>query len=305
MASSAPTDVHRLAREGMPSSSLSLVDLLADAAVPVTRVPHNLDDPAILTRSVLSSCSRLGPQSGNPALLRLALEENPNLVSSIDSDSRTPLQNALSALPPSVGCVEACLDAFNQVQGGELGGKVRKKVLENGDGVGNSAVLQAATSGNLEILTLLLGAGADVHAVNNKGVTALHYAASKGHVNIGRLLISKGADINARDRANQLPLHRAATTGSIPFVHLILASKSPTKPEKPRLNLQDRAGNTPLHLAIESGHAELAVVLIEGGADRDRGDQDGVRAEEIEGVGGQEAKKVREYIVQRCGPLSS
>lgn len=38
---------------------------------------------------------------------------------------------------------------------------------------------------------------------------------------------------------------------------------------------QDRAGNTPLHLAIESGHAELAVVLIEGGADRERGDSEG------------------------------
>jgi 26S proteasome non-ATPase regulatory subunit 10 len=38
---------------------------------------------------------------------------------------------------------------------------------------------------------------------------------------------------------------------------------------------QDRAGNTPLHLAVESGHAECAVALIEGGADRDRGDQEG------------------------------
>ncbi|GAA5899461.1 hypothetical protein JCM6882_009123 [Rhodosporidiobolus microsporus] len=244
-------------------------------------------------------------REGNAALLRMALEEKAELVASIDSDSRTPLQNSLSALPPSVGCVEACIDAFNHIEDGGFGEKKRVKVLENGDGVGNTALMQAATSGNLEIVSLLLGAGADVHAVNNKGVTALHYAASKGHVSIGRLLISKGADINGRDRANQLPLHRAATTGSIPFVHLILQSKSPNKPEKPRLNLLDRAGNTPLHLAVESGHAELAVVLIEGGADRERGDADGVRPEEIEGVGGTEAKKVREYIVSRCGPLDS
>ncbi|BGP39986.1 putative ankyrin-repeat protein [Rhodotorula kratochvilovae] len=244
-------------------------------------------------------------QDGNAALLRMALEDNPDLVASIDSDSRTPLQNALSALPPSVACVEACLDAFNNLADGGFGEKARTKVLENGDGVGNTALMAAATTGNLEIVKLLVGAGADVTATNEKGATALHYAASKGHVSVGRLLISKGADINARDRASQLPLHRAATTGSLPFIHLILASKSPTKPEKPRLNLSDRAGNTPLHLAVESGHAEAAVALIEGGADRDKGDADGVRAEEIEGVGGTEAKKVREYIAQRCGPLST
>ncbi|GAA5851295.1 hypothetical protein JCM8547_004198 [Rhodosporidiobolus lusitaniae] len=242
-------------------------------------------------------------REGNAALLRMVLEDHPDLVTRTDADSRTPLQCAISALPPSVASVEACLDAFNSLPEGGFGEKQRVKTLENGDGVGNTVLMSAATSGNLEIVTLLLGAGADVHATNSKGATALHYAASKGHVNIGRLLITKGADVNARDKANQLPLHRAATTGSVAFVHLILQSKSPNKPEKPRLNLQDRAGNTPLHLAIESGHAELAVVLIEGGADRERGDADGVRPEEIEGVGGQEAKKVRQYIVQRCGPL--
>ncbi|BGP24585.1 putative ankyrin-repeat protein [Rhodotorula toruloides] len=233
----------------------------------------------------------------------MALEDNADLVASVDSDSRTPLQNSLSAIPPSVACVEACLDAFNNLSDGGFGEKRRTKVLENQDEMGNTALISAAAIGNLEILTLLIGAGADVKAVNNKGQTALHYAASKGHVNIGRLLVSKGADINARDRANQLPLHRAASTGSVPFIHLILASKSPNKPEKPRLNLLDRAGNTPLHLAVESGHAEAAVTLIEGGADRDRGDADGTRPEEIEGVGGKEAERVREYIGQRCGPL--
>ncbi|GAA5942285.1 uncharacterized protein JCM15063_002961 [Sporobolomyces koalae] len=242
-------------------------------------------------------------REGNASLLRMALTENPTLVLALDSDSRTPLQACLSALPPNPQCVEACLEAFNNVPDGGFGEPNRTKCLENGDGIGNTALISAATTGIFEIVAALIGAGAQVSAQNSKGATALHYAASKGHVNVGRLLISKGADINARDKANQLALHRAASTGSLPFIHLILGSLAPTKPEKPRLNLLDRAGNTPLHLAVESGHAECAVALIEGGADRDRTDSEGTRAEEIEGVGGTEAKKVRAYIVSKVGPL--
>lgn len=99
--------------------------------------------------------------------------------------------------------------------------------------------------------------------------------------------------------------HRAATTGALPFVNLILASTSPTKPSAPRLNMQDRAGNTPLHLAIESGFAEVAVALIEAGADRDRTDLEQKRPEEIDGVLGQEAKKVRDYSTSSLSAVRS
>lgn len=60
-------------------------------------------------------------------------------------------------------------------------------------------------------------------------------------------------------------------------------------------------GNTPLHLAMESGHGDAAVVLIEAGADRERSNSEGQVAEEIEGVGGQEQNKVREYVASKVG----
>lgn len=88
-------------------------------------------------------------------------------------------------------------------------------------------------------------------------------------------------------------------------MNLILASTSPTKPSAPRLNMQDRAGNTPLHLAIESGFAEVAVALIEAGADRDRTDLEQKRPEEIDGVLGQEAKKVRDYSTSSLSAVRS
>jgi 26S proteasome non-ATPase regulatory subunit 10 len=73
---------------------------------------------------------------------------------------------------------------------------------------------------------------------------------------------------------------------------------------------------------MESGHAEAAVLLIEAGADRHRVqsflfalakvallihprirqlNQDGEAPEEVEGVGGPEQKRAREYVISRVG----
>ncbi|CAE7211543.1 unnamed protein product, partial [Rhizoctonia solani] len=145
-----------------------------------------------------------------------------------------------------------------------------------------------------------LGAGADVNITNDKGLTPLHYAASKGRVDVGKLLIARGADINAKDRANQHPLHRAASAGHDAFLTILL--NPPEGRPKTRLNTGDRLGNTPLHLAFDSAHAAAAVVLIEAGADRSRMNADGQTPEEMDGVGGQEQKRAREYVIQRCGP---
>ncbi|KAF9270801.1 ankyrin, partial [Marasmius fiardii PR-910] len=129
-----------------------------------------------------------------------------------------------------------------------------------------------------------------------------HYAASKSRISIGKLLISRAADINAKDKANQTPLHRAATTGSVGFIRLLLeGAPSAQPPVKTRLNTQDRVGNTPLHLAMESAHAEAAVVLIEAGADRGRLNQDGEAPEDVEGVGGIEQRRARQFVTDNCG----
>jgi len=226
-------------------------------------------------------------REGQARLLTQALSDNPAVINEKDADERTPLANA--AASGSYETVQAVLQHNPDV--------------EARDTLGWTPLIIATSAGNLDAVTELVGAGADVTASNDREQTALHYAASKGKMEIGQLLISKGADINARDKANQLPLHRAATTGAIPFIRLILASESTGSFKKPRLNLQDRAGNTPLHLAVESGHAEAAVVLIEAGADRQRTNSDGERPEEILGVGGQESKRVLQYIQSKCGKL--
>ncbi|KAJ7082852.1 ankyrin repeat-containing domain protein [Mycena belliarum] len=154
-------------------------------------------------------------------------------------------------------------------------------------------------AGHDEIVQELVGAGADVNRKNSKGISPLHYAASKSRIEIGKLLISRGADINAKDKANQVPLHRAATTGSLGFIRLLLESS--VLPNKTRLNNADRIGNTPLHLAMDSAHAEAAVALINAGADRSKLNLDGEAPEDVEGVGGSEQRRAKQYVIELCG----
>ncbi|EJF64724.1 ankyrin, partial [Dichomitus squalens LYAD-421 SS1] len=216
-------------------------------------------------------------------LVRSLVSQDPVLVNAIDDDGRTPLHWAASS--GSVDIVRFLIDQKADVNRGDSGGWTP---------------LHIASSGGFDdVVRELLGAGAEVNRTNDKGITPLHYAASKSRIEIGKLLIARGADINARDKANQTPLHRAATTGSTGFINLLL--NPPEGSPKTRLNTADRVGNTPLHLAMESAHAEAACLLIEAGADRERENLDGEMPEDLEGVGGQEQRRAKAYVIERCG----
>lgn len=107
----------------------------------------------------------------------MTLEQNPELVRSLDSDQRTPIQNAISCTPPSLASVQACLDSLDALMMTDDNvPQARVKVLENRDETGNTALISAATTGNLELVSALIGAGGDVTAANNRGVTALYVA---------------------------------------------------------------------------------------------------------------------------------
>lgn len=235
---------------------------------------------------------------GQAQLVAAALAEDPNRVNALDSDGRTPLHNSSSS--GSLSVVRVLLDQTEP-----------KCDIEIPDSMGWTALIIAASAGITEVVSELIHAGANINAANHKGQTALHYAASKGRLEIGRLLIQYGADVNAKDRANQLPLHRAASSGATPFVKLLLESRnqnggSGTHSDRPRakLNVVDNAGHTPLHLAFESGHAETACVLIEAGADRERLDADGRRADQLTDVlGDVTSRRILQYVESRCGKV--
>ena len=122
--------------------------------------------------------------------------------------------------------------------------------------VGDTALHLAAAGYRTEIVGLLLGAGADPNAANNRRKSGpLHYAAD-GYITgpawdekrqlktIGRLLAA-GAAIDAQDNNGATPLHRAVRTRCAAAVRLLLESGAdPTLKNKP--------GSTPFHLAVQN-----------------------------------------------------
>jgi ankyrin repeat protein len=81
----------------------------------------------------------------------------------------------------------------------------------------------ASLAGNGEIVNYLLQRGANINARNASGMTSLHAAAYAGHSDIVSLLVAKGADINdASNRFVVTPLHLASEENNTGTVQTLL-----------------------------------------------------------------------------------
>ena len=122
--------------------------------------------------------------------------------------------------------------------------------------VGDTALHLAAAGHRVEIVALLLRAGADPNAAtNHRRSTALHYAADgfiahpgwdpERQVKTIACLLDEGANIRAQDKNGATPLHRAVRTRCAAAVrYLLRAGSDPTAQNKP--------GSTSFHLAVQN-----------------------------------------------------
>ncbi len=122
--------------------------------------------------------------------------------------------------------------------------------------VNDTALHLAAAGYRLEIVKLLLAAGADPNAAKNmRKSMPLHYAAdgcltcpawnAKRQVETIRLLLRGGADIHQQDMNGATALHRAVRTRCAAAVQCLLqAGADPMMKNKP--------GSTPFHLAVQN-----------------------------------------------------
>ena len=111
-------------------------------------------------------------------------------------------------------------------------GVVVAVVLAIGQGsqAANESLWEAARAGDTARITAALGQGADVNAKSRYNVTPLIFAAGSGRLEAVKLLVSRGADVNAQDSFYNA---RAAD------------------------------------MAVVNGHSDVAIFLVQAGADAD------------------------------------
>jgi len=121
-------------------------------------------------------------------------------------------------------------------------------------------LVDAAATGDLEILQNLLATGIDADSRSGDESVALHWAAHLDSLEMTNLLLSAGADANLTNDLGVPPLWLAAENGSVAMASLLLnAGADP--------DIQLPSGETSLMMAARNGNAALVQLLLEHGAD--------------------------------------
>ena len=127
---------------------------------------------------------------------------------------------------------------------------------------GDAPLHFAVAQGHIDVVRLLVDAGANANLASSNGQTSLHIAAQKGNVDAVHFLVAAGANTNQTDNKGKIPLHRAVAQGHLDVVRTVIEAGSD-------INLTEKKGKAPLALAAAKGHWDLVRLLIAAGADPD------------------------------------
>ena len=128
---------------------------------------------------------------------------------------------------------------------------------------GTTALHWAAHWNDAEAVQALIGAGANVNAANDLGVTPLGVACADAGPAIVASLLRAGANPNAALPSGESPLMAATRTGQVESIKALLAHGAD-------VNAREASRNqTALMWAAAQRHSDVVQVLLEAGADVD------------------------------------
>ena len=122
-----------------------------------------------------------------------------------------------------------------------------------------TALMWAAAEQHPNVLRSLIGAGADLRAHTKRGFTALHFAARVGDLDSTTILLEAGLDVNIRARPDGGSGPESRGRGAVVGGFTPAPSGFGGDLSFP--------GSTPLFVATVRGHVELALFLLDHGAD--------------------------------------
>ena len=137
-----------------------------------------------------------------------------------------------------------------------------------------TALYMASSRGFAEVVRLLIDRGADVDAkcgdrrgFNHVRWTPLCVAIYKDHPDIALLLLERGANMETRSSQAQTPLYIASSRGFAEVVRLLINHGADVDVECDDLDEDsEKVRWTPLHAAIYKDHPDIALLLLERGA---------------------------------------
>jgi ankyrin repeat protein len=133
-----------------------------------------------------------------------------------------------------------------------------QRLLASSDSLSRTPLLATAGCGLAaveKVLALLLRYGADVHAVDAEGATALHRAACNNRTAAVELLLQHGAAVDALHSSGVTPLAMAAAKGDVHCVQALLNAGAD-------VSAMSSTGFTVLHSASQNPAPEVLQLLL-------------------------------------------
>lgn len=126
------------------------------------------------------------------------------------------------------------------------------------DRIGTGLMI-AAWNGDIEMMELFIGRGANPRRANRNGEQAVQLAAWNGHAAAVRWLLERGAALDREDR-RWTALHYAVFNGHAELARELIGRGA-------NVNARSPNGSTPLMLAAREGREDIARQLLDAGAD--------------------------------------